>query len=167
MFCNSWWYAISCYNNFVTWEPAPMINTLRPRQNGRHFPDNTFRHIFWNENGRISIKFSLKFVSKGPLNKIPALVQLMAWCRPGDKPLSQPMMVRLLMHICVTRPQWVNTILGVETTSVITQLWIKITQLWHYVNIIGLMAISHTPSTACLESNYWLQGLLIGSKYFM
>ena len=32
----------------------------------------------------------------------------MAWCWPGDKPLSEPMMVSLLTHICVTRPQWVN-----------------------------------------------------------
>ena len=32
----------------------------------------------------------------------------MAWHRPGDKPLFEPMMVSLLTHICVTRPQWVN-----------------------------------------------------------
>ena len=32
----------------------------------------------------------------------------MAWCRPSDKPLSEPMMASLLTHICVTRPQWVN-----------------------------------------------------------
>ena len=32
----------------------------------------------------------------------------MAWRRSGDKPLSEPMMIRLLTHICVTRPQWVN-----------------------------------------------------------
>ena len=32
----------------------------------------------------------------------------MTWHRPGDKPLSEPMMASLLMHICVTRPQWVN-----------------------------------------------------------
>ena len=31
----------------------------------------------------------------------------MTWRRPGDKPLSEPMMVCLLTHICVTRPQWV------------------------------------------------------------
>ena len=31
----------------------------------------------------------------------------MAWRRRDDKPLSEPMMVSLLMHICVTRPQWV------------------------------------------------------------
>ena len=33
---------------------------------------------------------------------------IMAWCRPGDKPLSEPMMVSLTTHICVTRPQWVK-----------------------------------------------------------
>ena len=44
----------------------------------------------------------------GPINNIPALVQIMAWRRPGDKPLSGPMMFRLLTHICVTRPQWVK-----------------------------------------------------------
>ena len=32
----------------------------------------------------------------------------MAWRRPGDKPLSEPMMVNLPTHICVTRPQWVK-----------------------------------------------------------
>ena len=32
----------------------------------------------------------------------------MAWRRPGDKPLSEPMMVSLLTHICVTRPQRVK-----------------------------------------------------------
>ena len=56
----------------------------------------------------IPIKISLKFVPKGPINYIPALVQIMDWRRPGDKPLSEPMMVRLPTHICVTRPQSVN-----------------------------------------------------------
>ena len=82
------------------------VNTLRPRQNGRRFADDTFKRIFLNENVRISIKISLKFVSKGPINNIPALVQIMAWRRSGDKPLSEPMMASLLTHICVTRPQW-------------------------------------------------------------
>ena len=95
------WYSVACFHSF--------INTLRPRQNGRHFADNIFKCIFLNENARISIKFSLKFVPKGPINKIPTLVQIMAWRRSGDKPLSEPMMVSLLAHICVTRPQWVKT----------------------------------------------------------
>ena len=52
--------------------------------------------------------FSLKFIPKGPINNIPALVYIMAWHRPGAKPLSEPMVVSLLTHICVTRPQWVK-----------------------------------------------------------
>ena len=83
-------------------------NTLRPRQNGRHFAHDIFKCIFLNANARISFEISLKFVLKVQINNSPALVQIMAWCRPGDKPLSEPMMVSLLTHICVTRPQWVK-----------------------------------------------------------
>ena len=87
------------------------VNTLRPKEKDRHFPDDIFKCIFLNENVWISIKISLKFVPKCPINNIPALVQIMACRRPGDKPLSEPMMVRLLMHICVTRPQWVKSLI--------------------------------------------------------
>ena len=58
-----------------------------------------------NGNVRISIKISLKFVPKGTITNNPALVQIMAWRQSGDKPLSEPMMVSLPTHICVTRPQ--------------------------------------------------------------
>ena len=77
------------------WQPELLVNTLRPRQDGRRFPDDTFKRIFLNENVWIPIKISLKFVHKGRINNIPALVQIMAWRRPGDKPLSEPMMVSL------------------------------------------------------------------------
>ena len=76
-----------------------MVNTLRPRQNGRHFPNSIFKCIFLNQNLWISINISLKFVSHGPIDSIPALVQIMAWRRPGDKPLSEPMVVSLLTYI--------------------------------------------------------------------
>ena len=84
------------------------INALRPRQNGRHFADDVFKCIFLNENVWITLQISLKFVHKGLINNILPLFQIMAWRRPGDKPLSEPMMVSLLTHICVTRPQWVK-----------------------------------------------------------
>ena len=84
------------------------VNTLGPRQDGRNSPDDIFKCIFLNENVWILIEISLKFVSKGPINNIPALVQIMAWRRPGDKPLSEPKMVRMSTNICVTRPQWVK-----------------------------------------------------------
>ena len=86
------------------------FNTLRPRRNGRHFPDDVFKCIFLNKNVWISLKIRLKLVPKVPINNIPALVKIMAWRRPGDKPLSEPMMVSLLTHICVTRPQWVKSL---------------------------------------------------------
>ena len=96
------------------------VVTLRPRQNGRHFADDIFKRIFLNENMWISIKISLKFVPKGPINNIPALVQIMAWRRPGDKSLSEPMMIRLPTHICVTRPQWVMVPYGITRS-----LWMR------------------------------------------
>ena len=82
--------------------------TLRPRQDGCHFPDDIFRCIFLNENIWIVINISLSFVPKGQIDNILALGQIMAWRRSGNKPLSKPMMVSLLTHICVTQPQWVN-----------------------------------------------------------
>ena len=93
------------------------INTLRQKQNRRHFADNTFKCIFLNENVWILITIWLGFVPKGPINNIPALVQIMAWWRPGAKPLSELMMVRLLTHICVTPPQWVEISLAVAFES--------------------------------------------------
>ena len=88
------------------------INTLRPRRNEQNFADDIFKRIFFNENVWILIKISLKFVPKGPINNIPALVQIMAWRRSGDKPLSEPMMVSLPTHICVTRPQCVKPMMA-------------------------------------------------------
>ena len=85
------------------------VNTLKPRQNGCIFADDIFKRIFFNENVWISITISLKFVPKCPNNNMPALVQIMTWRRPGDKPLSEPMLVGSLTHICVTRPQWIKT----------------------------------------------------------
>ena len=84
------------------------FNPLRPIRNRRHFADDSFKCIFMNENMFISINISLKFIPKGLINYIPALVQTMAWRRPGGKPLFEPMMIISLTHICVTRPQWVK-----------------------------------------------------------
>ena len=56
----------------------------------------------------IQTKISLKIVPKGQINNIPALLQIMAWCQSGNKPLSETMMLSLLTHICIPRPQWVD-----------------------------------------------------------
>ena len=89
----------------------PLFNTLRPRQNGCHFADDNFKRISLNENARILIEISLKFVPTGPINNISALVLIMAWRRTGGKPLYEPMMASLLIHICLARPQWVKAMM--------------------------------------------------------
>ena len=89
---NEWlkftWYTIPYDQQVLNneWAITHGVYTLRPRQNGRHFPDDIFKCIFLNENVRISIKISLKFVPKDQINNIPSFVQIMIWRRPGDKP---------------------------------------------------------------------------------
>ena len=75
------------------------------------WPPSSIRHFqmhFLEWNAWISLTISLKFVPKVPMNNIPALVLIMAWRRPGAKPLSEPVLIRLPTHICVARSQWVN-----------------------------------------------------------
>ena len=129
------WQAIRkvCY-------PGARLNTLRPRQNGRRFPDDIFKYIFLNENVLISLKISLKFIPKVRINNIPALVQIMAWCRPGDKPLSEPIMGNSLTHICVTRPQWVHTVS--RTNCVLRVFCVSRTRWFHQIFITMLQTIS-------------------------
>ena len=103
-----WWFGLLFkFSHLITIFTFKSINTLRPRLDARHFA-NIFKCILLNGNLWISLKISLKFVLKVLINNIPALVQIMARRRSGDKPLSEPMMVSLLTHICVTRPQWVK-----------------------------------------------------------
>ena len=64
-----------------------------------------FSSAFSYENIWIALNIQLKFIPKGPINNIPALVQIVPWHRPCDKPLSEPMWL-VCRHI--TLPQWVN-----------------------------------------------------------
>ena len=60
--------------------------------------------FFLNETILIPLKIILQFVPKFPINNISALVQIMAWRRPGTKPLSEPMMVdywRIYPSLCL------------------------------------------------------------------
>ena len=117
-----YWIFVFCFNFFTTiWAQVGMglisthlitacdskhIKILRMRQNGHYFTDNTFKWIFLNENVCISIKISLKLDPRVLVNNNSALVQIMAWCWTGNKPLSEPMtVVNLLMHVWVTWPQ--------------------------------------------------------------
>ena len=81
-----------------------MALTYPPEQSGRLFADDIFRCIFVNEKFCILVEISLKFIPKGPIDNNPALVQIMAWRRTSDKPLSEPRLARF----CGTRGRWVN-----------------------------------------------------------
>ena len=112
-----------------------LFNTLRPRQNGRRFADDIFKCILLNENLWIPLMISLKFVPQVRINNFSALVQIMAWRRPGDKPLSESMLVSLPTHICVTRPQWVNVVSIVLAFSdiIVKPNWMRWTTLFEEI----------------------------------
>ena len=105
-----------------------------------------FKCIFLNENVWIPIEISLKFVPKGSINNNPALFQIMAWRRPGDKPLPEPIIVSLPTHICVSQPQWVKACFHhvcdrahIKGTSYLfghTQIWNAIPACIEHVNTI-------------------------------
>ena len=130
------------------------------RQNGRHFTDDIFKCIFLNVNIWILIKMTLNFVPKDSINNILSLVQIMAWCRPGDKPLSEPMMARLTTHICMARPQRVNiyTQGGLIIERVISIMkWIKFaidTLNWSLINVNLQFSPIKTNFTSNLNYNF-------------
>ena len=67
------------------------------------------KYTFFNENVLISINISLNCVPEGQINNFPVLVQMMALHQPGNKPLPEPIMFSLLMHIYITQLQWVKS----------------------------------------------------------
>ena len=114
---------ISGINSFVLRPetPARVIDRFCPRgltHWGRDKMDAIFQTAFsngysWMKMSEFTI--SLKFVPKVSINNIPALVQIMAWRRSGDKLLSEPMMDSLLTHIYILG---LNELISVFSTYV-------------------------------------------------
>ena len=74
------------------------FNTIRPRQKGRHFPNDIFKFIYFNQNRCISIKTSLnslKIIGMCLIDNKAGLFQVMAWRPTGDKPLTETMMANV------------------------------------------------------------------------
>ena len=69
-----------CWSFVIT---SHFFNSQPPGPTGRRFADDIFKCIFMNENVCIWIDFHWR----------PALVQIMAYRRSGDKPLSEPMLI--------------------------------------------------------------------------
>ena len=141
-----WWYSLKLNaieiliseRHYHGWW---VVNTLRPNKMDAVF-QTTFSNAFsW-------IKISLKIVPKGPINNIPTLVQIMAWHKPGDKPLSEPMVVSFLRHICITRSQWVNA----RSQGIITHWhnWTSITHMiFHIYHVHGTNSTNNASDYKC------------------
>ena len=125
------------------WCLCRLVNSLRPRQNGHHFPDDTFKWVSLNENVSILFKISLKFLPTSPVNNVLALVQIVAWCRPGDKPLSEPMMFRLLRYICLTL-HWVYSSHCCHINPTASQINSKSTE-----NLLNMISLQ--PNWLCMQ----------------
>ena len=101
----------TCRCTFICiWEYMPRVKLISPRTKWPPFRRRLFR-IYFHESC-IFIRISLKFVPKVPNDNKSALVQVMAWRRPGDKPLSELMLVSLPTYIYATWPQWVNFLIS-------------------------------------------------------
>ena len=116
-------------------------------QNGRYFPDDIFKCILWMKIYEFRLGFHWSLFLR-QINDIPALVLIMAWRPPGDRPLSETMMVRLLTHTCVTRPQWVNTVLhaalDIMSSHIITfQTQILLATLFHKIPLMQWGLLTH------------------------
>ena len=92
----------------------------------------TFSNVFsWMKILQFWLKFHWnKCVPRGLFNNIPALFHIMAWCLFGATatPLSDQWWPYLLMHICVTGPQGVNSYIHCDSLYFIGD---------------GLMCLSH------------------------
>ena len=101
-----------------------------------HFIDDIFMCIFLNENVWISLKISLKFIPKVRINQLPALIQILAWCRPGNKLSYESMMISLLMHsIYITQLQWVKGLYESTYESVNHQIVPRFLKMAHAIYV--------------------------------
>ena len=83
-------------------EAETILTPFRRRQFQMYFLERIYKfriRLHWNLFPRVTLTIFQYWL----------MVQIMAWRRSGDKPLSEPMMVILPTHICVTRPQWVRS----------------------------------------------------------
>ena len=105
------------------------FNLLRPSD---AFSDDIFKWIFFNENVSIVIKISLKFVPQGPIDNTAAVVQIMTWRCPGNKPLSEPMMVTRSWKSTSKRMGQISRLFNFEHLLLIECIyWCFATRLWY------------------------------------
>ena len=93
-------------------------------------------------------------ITRDVLYVIPFSFKRFPYRREGDKPLSEPMMVNLLTHICVARPQWVNTCVTGHATPVVIA---GTTILVPCLEVKSLQLIRRSDHLRVLDLLKWLQ----------
>ena len=94
-------------HNSIGWLYAH-FNTLRQKQNGRHFLDDFSNAFSWKKIYEFQLRFNFFRSLCLRVQLLTFRHRLRQWLGAGDRPLSGPMLVSLPTHICITRLQWVN-----------------------------------------------------------
>ena len=111
-----------------------------------------FKCIFFNENVWIANKISLIFLPKYPIDNIPALVQIMAWCQPDTKSLSEPTMVGWHQAIIWTNDGWLAWYQAIIWTN---DGWLAPS---HYLNqwwLVGTKPLSEPTMVGWHQAIIW------------
>ena len=130
---------------------------MRPKQNGRHFPDDIFKWIFLYDSIYISIKISLKFVPQGPINNIPGLVQIMAWRLTGDKSLSETILAFVgdayMRHSASMKPcWWRGPVMSVDYLLLWNNLTMMKVFVYHRLKFIWTQLILFMGWNRCVDA---------------
>ena len=105
----------------------------------------------------------------------------MAWGRPSDRPLSEPMGVKLLTHISVTRPQWVKRVhCFAGVFSYITWVWslseidikcafriIRIYIVYHHHNAISCLVTFKGEYKSCFWKPVYSCNVIYDISYYI
>ena len=120
-------------------------------------PDGIFKCIFFYE--IIPIQISLKFVLKSPVDDKPAVVKVIAWHRPDDKPLPESMMAQLtdayMLHLGEMSLEFLIRI----SCLVIPMLLLSVTVEWktrgfvkyNMISYKGLVCVFYGSPIACFR----------------
>ena len=125
----------------ITWITLLTLNTLRPEENAWHFANDIFIYIYFTVNVCILVLISPKFVLRGPIGRWLAFVQVIALCRPGNKPILE----RVLTKISYYR----------KTPNISRMLVGNI--IVDNSDVVGASPFGAAPTTSSFSNNTWLQ----------
>ena len=124
------------------------------------FPNNILKCIFLNENVKIAIKIWRTFVSKCPINNLSALAKIMAWCRRGDKPLSESTMDSLL-DLHELKPTTKRTYLGIGINHINTDKYTRGRKFRYFVKVFVVTSIFNISRLSFAKTRGFMKVFLL------